>query len=114
MTSYAAIKLNKNTVISVLGHVADTPAGRERLVWAMLKYPYQPGVEHYFIGGNYLRINQPDYSRQILTRTELDLLFTYKEQQKKSGRRDPDVNWFVVKPREPHPDIITELCSTWY
>ena len=113
MTTYAAIKLNKNTIISVLGHVADTPAGRERLVWALFNYPYQDGVDHYFIGGNYLKLTQPDYSRQILTRTELDLLFTYEEQVKKNGRRDPDVNWFMVTIREPNLDIVTELCSTW-
>jgi HKD family nuclease len=111
--SYAAIKLNKDTIISVLGSVFDMPAGQERLIWAMLKYPYQPGVEHYFVGGNYLRLNQPDYMRQILTRTELDLLFTYKEQEKKNGRPNPNLNWFVVKLRDPHPDLIVELCSTY-
>lgn len=114
MTSFAAIKLHKDTIIAVLGHVADTPAGKEKLVWAMLRYQYQPDTELYFIGGNYLRINQPDYSRHILTRTELDLLFTYKDQKKRNGRRDPNLNWFVVTPREPHTDIVTELCSTWY
>jgi hypothetical protein len=109
VTSYAAIKLTKDTIIPVLGSVHDMPAGAERLIWAMLKYQYQPGVEHYFVGGNYLRLNQPDYTRQILSRTQLDLLFTYKEQEKKNGRPDPSLNWFVVKLREPHPDIVVEL-----
>jgi hypothetical protein len=111
VTSFAAIKLNRETIISVLGNVADIPGGKERLIWEMIKYQYQPGVEHYYIGGNYRQLpGPPDYSRQILTRTQLDLLFTYKEpSEKKNGRPNPEVTWFPVRPREQHPDLVVEL-----
>jgi len=111
--TYAAIKLNKETIGAVMTSALDGNGGRERLVWEMLKYPYQPGIEHYFVGGNYLNRPGPtDYSRQILTRTELDRLFSYKEQEKKAGRRDPSLNWFPVTLREPSQDAVAGLCST--
>jgi hypothetical protein len=100
MPSYAAIRLTKETVVSVLGNVADVPAGRERLVWAIFKYQYKPGTNYYYIGGNYLGLTQPDFTRQILDQVDLDLRFTYPEQKKVGGRPDPYVNWFVVKLRE--------------
>lgn len=92
MTSYAAIRLSKHTVMSCVANVADVPAGEERLIYAFLKYPFKEGEAYYFVGGNYLGLNQPDYIRNILTQEELDRLFTYKIRTLGS--------WFIVKVRD--------------
>jgi hypothetical protein len=111
--TYAAIKLNRETIGSAVSSALDGNGGRERLVWALFNYPYQPGVDHYFVGGNYLKQQGAlDYSRQILTRAELDRLFTYQKQEKKNGRRDPELNWFPVTLREPSQEDAAGLCST--
>jgi hypothetical protein len=107
MASYAAIRLVKDTIITVFASVAEIPAGRERLAWALLKYPYDPTKTYYFVGGNYLGLNQPDYARQILDQTTFDLLFTYKA-KKIGGVNNTEHSWFVIKPREKSPDMIVE------
>ena len=108
--TYAAIKVSRDTITAILRHVTNVPAGQERLIYAMLKYPFKDDVPHYFIGGNYLKLNQPDYSKQILTQSELDLLFTYSKQKPKQGRTNPDTTWFPVTLIEDiSKNMLTEL-----
>jgi HKD family nuclease len=112
--TYAAIKLTRDTILNVVASVEfhGTPQGAERLVYALFTYKYEPGVAHYYIGGNYLKNIQPNYHQQILTQTELDTLFTYAPRpEKKGGRRDPDTFWFPVTLREQHPDMIVQVAS---
>lgn len=95
-TTYAAIKISKENLLKMMGCVSDSPAGEERLTYALWRYPYLAGVTYYFIGGNYLKANYPDYSRHILTQDELDLLFSYNMPKARVGQRNPDINWFPV------------------
>lgn len=100
MTSYSAIKIGRDTIVAMLSNVANVPAGRERLVWAMLNYPYQPSQTYYYVGGNYAHLNQPDYSRQIFTEEELGEIFEYRQPAKVNGKPNPAMNWFLVRLRE--------------
>ena len=112
MPSYAAIKLIRENMYTILESVKDYPAGPERLAWAMFKFDPIPGEAYYFIRGNYRKVNQLDFSQQILSQTVLDLRFTYPKRTRSpmGGRvvRNPDINWFVVTPREQHPDMVTD------
>lgn len=100
MPTYAAIKLSRDTIGTILASVQDIPAGKERLTWAMLRYPYRSDVQHYYIGGNYLHLNQPDFTKQILTQAELDAFFEYKPQKLIAGRVKPEHTWFPVRLKE--------------
>lgn len=111
MPSYAAIKLIRENMFTILESVAEYPAGKDRLSWAMFRYPSVPGEAYYFVRGNYRKVQQLDFTKQILSQTELDLLFTYQERKRERlGRtnRNPDLNWFAVTPREQHPDMILD------
>jgi hypothetical protein len=95
--TYAAIRLTRDTIMTIMANVAEVPMGQEKLVYAMLKYPFRADVAHYYIGGNYLRMSYPDFTQQILTQSELDVLFTYRERGKViPGRLDPAKQWFPV------------------
>jgi hypothetical protein len=98
--TFAAIKISRDNINTMLSCVSDSPAGEERLIYAMWRYPYKAGVTYYFIGGNYLKANYPEYSRHILTQDELDLLFEYNRPKVIPGRRNPDINWFAVRLKE--------------
>lgn len=106
MPTYAAIRLTRETIMSALSNLEGAPGGKERLIWAMLRHQYRADMPLYYIGGNYLRLQHLDYSRQLLTQTELDLLFTYKEQRKIPGRPDPYINWFPVRLKENYEEAL--------
>lgn len=101
MVSYAAIEVNQATVVEMFAHVFDVPDGQSRLAWAMFRYPWVEGCKYFFIGGNYLGINQPDFTKQILRKSQLDAWFTYNEKSiaRKNGPRQ-NGSWFIVTPRE--------------
>ena len=116
MVSYAAIKVTRENMFTILESVRDYPAGPERLAWSMFRYEAVPGEAYYFVRGNYRKVNQLDFSKQIFSQTDLDLTFTYpKRARSPMGGgvvRNPDINWFPVTPRDSHPDIIFDECST--
>ena len=97
MTGYAAIKLVRETIGDALASVREVPDGHARLAHAMLIFPYKEDDELFFIGGNYMRLKQPDYTLHILTRTQLNRLFTYQEPKTRYGIRGE--KWFVVHPK---------------
>ena len=102
MVTYAAIEINQATLTEIFAHVADVPDGRARVAWALFKYPWADGCSYFFIGGNYLNADgPPDYSRQILLRSQLDSWFTYNEKAiaRKNGPRN-NGSWFTITTRE--------------
>jgi hypothetical protein len=98
--TFAAIKISRDNIGTMLSCVSDSPNGENRLIYAMWNYPYKAGVTYYFVGGNYLKANYPDYSLHILTQDELDLLFSYNQPKARPGQRNPDINWFAVRLKE--------------
>jgi hypothetical protein len=80
--------------------VDSWPAGRARLTWALFRYPYDPAEDYFFIGGNYMHLNQPDFTRQIFSKKELDECFTYDPRQLELSISRTFACWFVVRPRE--------------
>lgn len=102
MPTYAAIPVNRNTVLEIFAHASDLPDGRARLAWALFKFPWVDGVDYFFIGGNYLnRAGQPDYALQILRKSQLDSYFTYNQKaaERRNGPRN-NGSWFAVTTRE--------------
>lgn len=94
--TYAAIKISKENVHTMLANVSNSPAGIDRLVDALWRFPYRKGTQYYFIGGNFRKASWPDYSTHILTQDELDLLFSYNVPKPRRGQHNPDIHWFPV------------------
>ena len=101
MTTFAAIPVNRDTVLEIFAHASDLPDGRARLAWALFKFPWVEDCEYFFIGGNYLnRAGQPDYNKQIIRRSQLDSWFEYnKKVLEKNYRPRTNGSWFAVSTR---------------
>ena len=99
MESYAAIEITRDNLDAIFASVGRWPAGRARLAWAFFTYPYHAG-KFFFIGGNYLHLNQPDFSRQILSLWQLDKLFTYDPSQVNKNKSAGGNYWFTVSLKE--------------
>ena len=121
MVTYAAIEINQATLTEIFANVSDVPDGRSRFSWALFRYPWVEGVDYFFIGGNYLGLNQLNYTRHILRKSDLDSWFTYNEKAiaRKNGPRN-NGSWFAVTLREDvvipgsrrNPKVeVTALCS---
>lgn len=103
MTGYAAIKMEKGNLQTILDSVAYVDNGRARLMDAFLKYPYKKDTgQLYWIGGNFLGNNYGDFSGRILTQAELDKRFEYPPPPKSNYRNRPKAQgeWFVARLKE--------------
>lgn len=102
MSTYAAIPVDASTIIELFAHVADVPDGKSRLAWALFKFPWDAEDEFFFIGGNFLARNQPDFMRQIVSQSQLDKWFVYNPAHiNRNPRNRPRKNgsWFTVTVR---------------
>jgi hypothetical protein len=99
MTGFAAIKVTRDNMLAIFQSVSEIPAGRERLCWAMLRFPYDDEETFYFIGGNYLGLNQPQFDRQILTEYQLRKYFEFNDKSFRHNAAKPNGAWFVVNPK---------------
>jgi hypothetical protein len=99
--SFAAIHVTQRNLDAIFASVAEIPAGRARLAWALFRYPYDGEDEFFYVGGNYLHRNQPDFERQLFSRSELDACFTYDLKKLQQSMSTPQGSrlWFVVKPK---------------
>jgi hypothetical protein len=101
MPTYAAIPVNRNTIMEIFAHVVDVPDGHSRLAWALFKFPYNE-EDYFFIGGNYLGMSgPPDFGRQILPKAKLNEWFDYnvKAMERRNGPRQ-NGSWFPVSVKD--------------
>lgn len=113
MPTYAAIPITKSSIFSLFAHVADLPDGKSSLAWAIFKFAYDDEDEFYFIGGNYTgKPGYPDFSRQIVSKSQLDAWFTYNPKHiSRIERPRANGGWFIVTPRKKfmQENEITEI-----
>lgn len=100
MPGWAAIKITKGGIGSIFAAVFDVPDGFNRLAYALMVFPYT-GSDVYFIGANFRNLpGAPNFREQLVSKEELDILFTYTEPQYDLKHPKAAGDWFVVYPKK--------------